>query len=123
MYDKTLLRDKLEQIYEAVARIERRFYGIGSPSDFTTPESNQDKLDAIAMLLIAIGESFKKIDKETEGEFLRKYPDIDWKGIIGVRHVLAHEYFDLDVEEIYKICKNDIPHLRKTIANMLETIQ
>jgi uncharacterized protein with HEPN domain len=120
MYDKTLLRDKLEQIYEAVARIEKRFSAIGSPSDFTTTESNQDKLDAIAMLLIAIGESFRKIDKETGGEFLKNYPDIDWKGVIGVRHVLAHDYFDLDVEEIYKICKRDIPRLRKTITHMLE---
>ena len=75
------------------------------------------------MLLIAIGESFKKIDKETEGEFLKNYPDIDWKGVIGVRHVLAHDYFDLDVEEIYKICKHDIPLLGKTITHMLENIK
>lgn len=123
MYDKTLLKDKLEQINEAVARIERRFAAIGTPSDFMTTEPNQDKLDAIAMLLIAIGESFKKIDKETEGKFLKKYPDIDWKGVIGVRHVLAHDYFDLDVEEIFKICKHDIPHLRKTLTRMLEVIK
>jgi uncharacterized protein with HEPN domain len=120
MYDKTLLRDKLEQINEAMARIEKRFSAIASPSDFIATEPNQDKLDAIAMVLIAIGESFKKIDKETGGEFLKNYPDIDWKGVIGVRHVLAHDYFDIDVEEIYKICKHDIPHLRKTIAHMLE---
>ncbi len=123
MYDKTLLRDKLEQINEAVARIERRFSAIGTPSDFMKTEPNQDKLDAIAMLLIAIGESFKKIDKETEGEFLKNYPDIDWKGVIGVRHVLAHDYFDLDVEEIYKICKHDIPLLGKKITHMLEIIK
>lgn len=36
-----------------------------------------------------------------------------------MRHVLAHDYFDLDVEEIYKICKQDIPHLRKTLELML----
>jgi uncharacterized protein with HEPN domain len=102
---------------------EKRFSAIGTPSDFMTTEPNQDKLDAIAMLLIAIGESFKKIDKETEGQFLKNYPGIDWKGVIGVRHVLAHDYFDLDVEEIYKICKHDIPLLGKTINNMLEMIK
>jgi uncharacterized protein with HEPN domain len=96
MYDKTLLQDKLEQIYEAVARIEKRFSRITSPSDFTKTEANQDKIDAIAMLLIAISESFRKIEKETKGGFLRNYPEIDWKGIIGVRHVLAHQYFDLE---------------------------
>ena len=123
MYDKTLLKDKLEQINEAVTRIEKRFSTIGTPSDFLATEPNQDKLDAIAMLLIAIGESFKKIDKETGGEFLKNYPDIDWKGVIGVRHVLAHDYFDLDVEEIYKICKKDIPILGKTLTQMIETIK
>ena len=123
MYDKTLLKDKLEQISEAVSRIEKRFSTIGVPSDFLTTEPNQDKLDAIAMLLIAIGESFKKIDKETKGEFLKKYPDIDWKGVIGVRHVLAHDYFDIDAEEIYKICKQDIPYLRKTLERMLGAIK
>ncbi len=119
MYDKTLLKDKLEQINEAVSRIEKRFSTISAPSDFLKTEPNRDKLDGIAMLLIAIGESFKKIDKETKGEFLKQYPDIDWKGIIGVRHVLAHDYFDIDAEEIYKICKQDIPHLRKTLNRML----
>ena len=106
-----------------MARIEKRFSAISSPSDFTETEPNQDKLDAIAMLLIAIGESFKKKDKETEGKFLKKYPDVDWKGVIGVRDVLAHEYFDLDVEEIFKICRHDIPHLRKTINRMLEALK
>lgn len=123
MYDETLLRDKLEQINEAVARIEKRFSTIRTPSDFMATEPNRDKLDAIAMLLIAIGESFKKIDKETEGQFLKNYPDIDWKGVIGVRHVLAHDYFDLDVEEIYKICKHDIPILGNMITQMLEMIK
>jgi uncharacterized protein with HEPN domain len=123
MYDKTLLIDKLEQIYEALIRIERRFSGIGSPSDFTTTEINQDRLDAIAMLLIAVGESFKKIEKETEGKFLKKYLEIDWKGVIGVRDVLAHDYFDLDVEEIYKICKYDISRLKEVVSTMLEAVK
>lgn len=98
MYDQTLLREKLEQIRDALARISRRFAGIQKPTDFLTNDVNNDKLDAISMLLIAVGESFKKIDKETKGLFLKNYPDIDWKGVIGVRNILAHDYFDIDVE-------------------------
>ncbi len=123
MPDKTLLREKLEQITEALNRIERRFAGIGAPLDSVATEANQDKLDAIAMLLIAVGESFRKIDKETGGKFLKKYPDIDWKGVIGVRNVLAHDYFDIDVEEIYKICYRDVPQLRKTLDHMLGELE
>lgn len=121
MYDKTLLREKLEQIMDALERINRRFEGIKTPLDFLSSDVNHDKLDAISMLLIAIGESFKKIDKETKGLFLKKYPDIDWKGVIGVRNILAHDYFDIDVEEIYKICQRDIPQLMKALEQMLES--
>lgn len=123
MYDKLLLKEKLEQILDAVERINRRFVGITTPNDFLATDINHDKLDAIAMLLIAVGESFKKIDKETEGSFLKKYPDIDWKGVIGVRNILAHDYFDIDVEVIFKICQRDIPQLIKTLEQMQGTIK
>ncbi len=123
MYDKTLLREKLEQIRESVERINRRFKGIEVPLDFMATDANHDKLDAIAMMLIAIGESFKKIDKETDSLFLKNYPDIDWKGVIGVRNILAHDYFDIDVEVIYKICQRDMPQLIKTLEQMREAVQ
>jgi uncharacterized protein with HEPN domain len=123
MYDLSLLKEKLQQINDALSRIEKRSSAVKAPADFMKTDANQDKLDAIAMLLIAIGESFKKIDKETESAFLKKYSEIDWKGVIGVRHVLAHDYFDIDVEEIYKICKQDIPVLRKVISRMLSEMK
>ena len=103
MPDMTLIREKLEQIEESLQRIQRRSANIQSPDDFTANEDNLDKLDAIAMMLIAVGESFKKIDLETDGQWLTKYHDIDWRGVIGLRNVLAHDYFDIDAEEIYKI--------------------
>ena len=74
------------------------------------------------MMLIAIGESFKKIDLETDGELLKKYPEIDWHGVIGLRNVLAHDYFDIDSEEIFKICQRDIPQLLNTVRRMLSEI-
>jgi uncharacterized protein with HEPN domain len=123
MYDSTLLSEKLEQIMDALVRINRRFEGIKAPLDFLATDINHDKLDAISMLLIAIGESFKKIDKETDGLFLKKYSDIDWKGVIGVRNILAHDYFDIDVEEIYKICQRDVPQLIKTLEHMLVSVK
>ncbi|HUV63758.1 MAG TPA: DUF86 domain-containing protein [Sedimentisphaerales bacterium] len=122
MPDMTLIREKLEQIEESLHRIERRFSSIRSPKDFTANEVNLDKLDAIAMMLIAVGESFKKIDIETDGQWLEKYPEIDWRGVIGLRNVLAHDYFDIDPEEIYKICQRDVPQLLNTVQRMLREI-
>ncbi|MES9856898.1 MAG: HepT-like ribonuclease domain-containing protein [Sedimenticola sp.] len=50
------------------------------------------------MMLIAIGESLKSLDKITHGTLLKRYPEIDWKGAKGIRDILSHHYFDLDAE-------------------------
>jgi len=58
------------------------------------------------MLLIAIGESLKNIDKMTDGELLLKYPTIKWKKAMAVRDVISHHYFDLDAEVFLRFAKN-----------------
>ena len=123
MYDVTLFLDKLEQIDEALVRIERRFVGISSPDDFLDSENGLDMLDSIAMMLIAIGENFKKIDKETGGKLLAEhYPDINWSGIKGVRDVISHQYFNIDAEEIFYICTNDVKPLHMAVQEMIKKL-
>jgi hypothetical protein len=73
MSDSTLLVEKLEQIEEAFSRIKRRFPGIHSSDDFLYTPEGVDKLDAISMMLIAVCETFKKIDAETNGTLLSQY--------------------------------------------------
>jgi uncharacterized protein with HEPN domain len=122
MYDKLLLKEKLRQIEEALARIERRFENISSPDDFLDSDTGLDMLDAISMMLIAIGENFKKIDTETKGVLLKEYPDINWTGVKGVRDVLSHQYFNIDAEEIYQICEHEISSLRNAVRKMLKRL-
>jgi uncharacterized protein with HEPN domain len=124
MYDVTLLLEKLLQIDDALAKIERRFANISSPDDFLDSDEGLDMLDGIAMMLIAIGENFKKIDKETEGKMLAEnYPDIPWSGIKGVRDILSHQYFNIDAEEIYYICMDDLQPLRNAIREMIKELK
>ena len=124
MYDATLLLEKLEQIDEALAKIQRRFASINSPDDFLDSDKGQDMLDGIAMMLIAIGENFKTIDTETEGKFLTQhFPDIRWSGVKGVRDVLSHQYFNIDAEEIFYICTNDLQPLRSAVQKMIKDLK
>ena len=51
------------------------------------------------MVLIALGESVKTLDKLTDRKLLPTYPSIDWKGVMGVRDVIALHYFDVDPSE------------------------
>jgi uncharacterized protein with HEPN domain len=98
MFDKTLVRAILTQIYEALGKIASRSEPIQSAEDFTGSMAGMEKLDSICMLFMAIGEALKNIDKVTNGALLSKYPEIDWKGVIGFRDIIAHHYFDIDAE-------------------------
>ena len=120
MYDKEIVIEIIEQILEALKIIKRRSKNINSPDDFLNSDNGLDMLDAICMQLIAVGESIKKIDKITNGKLLKKYPNIDWKGIKGVRDIISHHYFDLDAEEIFNICDNNIEPLAKTLIKIIK---
>jgi uncharacterized protein with HEPN domain len=65
MYDVELINEILRQILEAGKRIERRFSAVQHSDDFLVTDDGLDRLDAICMMLIAIGESLKNLDKLT----------------------------------------------------------
>ena len=76
MRDKELTLEVLSQIEEAAAKIITRFEAIHQLSDFTDSPAGVEKMDAICMVLIVIGESLKNIDKITGGSFLPQYPEV-----------------------------------------------
>ena len=91
----------LEKIEEAIATIQIRNQLIRSADDFLLSPEGREKLDAACMVIEAIGESFKNLDKVTNYKLLPMYPSIEWKEVKGVRDVIAHHYFDIDAYEIF----------------------
>ena len=122
MYDKDLVLEVLTQIYQAADTVGKRFEPIKSANDFTDSEGGVEKLDAICMQLIAIGESLKNIDKITNKSLLNKYPQIEWDKIKGMRDIISHHYFDVDAEVIFDVCKNHIDDLAKTVNQIIKDI-
>ena len=88
---------------------------------FLESEAGKEKLDAICMQLIAIGESLKHLDKVTKSSLLHQYPQIDWKKVKGLRDVISHHYFDLNAEAIFDVCENHIDRLAQTIEEIIRT--
>ena len=123
MYNKVFVLEKLENILTSLQHIPRRFSEIEEPSDFRKDNDGIDSLDGICMSLIAVGEAFKRIDEKTNGELLKKYPEIEWRGVMGVRDVIAHGYFDVDVEQVFDICQHDIPELISVVERMIGDLQ
>jgi uncharacterized protein with HEPN domain len=115
MYDKELVIEILGQISDAVHVALDRFEAVPDVSYFTDTPNGKEKLDSICMLLIAIGESIKNIDKITNRTLLVKYPQVDWKAAKGMRDIVAHHYFDIDAGEIYFVCDKKLEELGTTI--------
>ena len=112
---QSIALDILEDILSAIERLEERTKDIHSVDDFLSSASGMVLLDATCMLLIAIGESLKNLDKVTNGELLSTYPSVPWKNVKGLRDIIAHHYFDVDAAQILWIIKNEISPLKEAI--------
>ena len=122
MYDVTLAKEILKQILLSSQIIASRFAPITSPDDFINSDEGREKLDAICMQLIAVGENIKNLDKVTDGKLLPKYEGIDWKRIMGMRDVISHHYFDIDAEIVHATCETYIAELTKTVQSILKDL-
>lgn len=69
MHDNELSLEILHQIQESAQKVVQRFQTIGKPNDFTDTSNGVEKMDAICMRLIVIGESLKKLDKVTDNNY------------------------------------------------------
>ena len=77
MYDRELAIEILRQIYQAAQTILERFQPVKTVSDLTDSPAGMEKLDSLCMLLIAIGEALKNLDKTTNKSLLRQFPQVD----------------------------------------------
>jgi uncharacterized protein with HEPN domain len=121
---------KVEYVLVALSKIEQTLERVIANSEQITSynyyymsPAGMERLESTCMLLIAIGESIKGIDKVTNKELLPKYPEVDWKGAMGIRDIIAHHYFELDAEVVFDVVKNEFPNLLNTIRRIKNDLE
>ena len=120
--NKSFALDILYDIQSAIERLEERTERIHTVDDFLDSSEGMILLDATCMLLIAIGESLKNLDKVTEGKLLPTYPSIPWKQVKGMRDIISHHYFDVDPAQVLWIVTNEVAPLKKAINYFIQTL-
>lgn len=76
-------------------------------------------VDAVVRNLIIVGEAANNVPDEIQ----QKYPEIRWRGIVGLRNLAVHEYFERKLPIIWKIISEDLPFTKGQIVSMLEEIK
>ncbi len=101
----------IKDILDCIDKIEEYI------SDVTEEEfySNSQIQDAVFRRLEVMGEAAKHIPQP----FRKIHPNIPWKEIEGLRDVLIHEYFGVNIKRVWKVAHKDIVELRKNIAKLL----
>jgi len=113
----------LTPLLQALERIERKAQPLLSDPALLEREEGQDLLDVICMQFLAAGEALKRLDKLQPGLLEANFPEIDWKGAMGFRDVIAHQYFDLDSEQVLLICQDALPGVLNAIRSLETSIR
>lgn len=102
----------LEDMLQSMERINEYLGDL----DFRKFKINYLVVDAIIRNFEIIGEASKNIPNDIQ----KKYPKIPWRKMVGLRNLIAHEYFGIDYEMIWEIAKNNLPQNRNDLKIMIE---
>jgi uncharacterized protein with HEPN domain len=106
-------RERLLDIKEAIENIQK--YISRGKLTFTNDELIQTWILHHIQIL---GEAAARLSDE----FQEKHTDIPWFKIIGMRNILVHDYFGIDIEAVWSVVENDLPVLYEQIISMLQKI-
>ncbi|MGA7579509.1 MAG: DUF86 domain-containing protein [Desulfobaccales bacterium] len=103
-------RERLKDILDAIERIET--YAARGRAAF-----EQDELIQVWFLryLQIIGESSRALSANIR----EAYPEVPWAKIMGMRNILVHNYFEIDLPVVWNAVERELPNLKRQVASII----
>ena len=105
-----MAKQRLQDILKIINTVEgylnkRKFY-----------ECHDIEVYGVIHCLQIIGEASRSLPED----FRNKHKEVNWQNIIGMRHLIVHEYFRVDLDIVEKVLDEHLPTLKKQILKILE---
>ena len=102
----------LEDILASIVLIEKYTKNLG----LSQLEKKIEKQDSLIRRIEIIGEAAKNLPPD----FKNRHSDVPWKDIAGMRDIIVHAYFGINLDTVWKVVKNDLPKLKRQIQHILK---
>jgi len=112
--DRQRLAEYLQHIVQAIGRIERYTADL----DETAFLASEEKQDAVIRNIEILGEAARNVERRYP-DFAAQHPDVPWIDIYLMRNRVAHGYFAVDLEIVWKTIRNELPELAARISALL----
>ena len=109
------LSEFLQDILDTIADIETFTTNV----EFEAFQANREKVLAVVKSIEILGEAVKKIPDDIRNQ----YPEIPWRAIAGMRDVLVHEYWGIDVNVVWATVQEGLPPLKAVIIEVAGKLQ
>ncbi|MFZ2897452.1 MAG: DUF86 domain-containing protein [Saprospiraceae bacterium] len=115
MPDKFGDKIRLQHTLDAIETIE----GYITVADFQAFSDNLMMQDACIRQLQVIGESCRNVSPELR----EKYPEVPWSQIVGLRIIVIHQYFGVDIRVIWEVIQSDLPVFKVQVKRIVEELK
>lgn len=97
---------------------------IGAIGDFTSRGGRElfDRDRAIQNAVIKELEIIGEACRNLSDEFKHAHKEVPWTDIVGARDKLVHDYMGVDLERVWRMAVQDVPELKKQVAEILENL-
>jgi len=112
---KRKVRLFLADMLESIEKIQRYTAGV----NFERFVSDDLLVAAVVRNLEIIGEAARHIPETVR----RRYPEVPWKRVVGLRNIVVHEYFAVDLEIVWTIIRENLPALKDDLQKMLTDLE
>ncbi len=103
--------DYIWDMLDAAAKAQRFVQGLGLEEFLADDKTNF----AVVRALTIIGEAAKKVP----GSVRKKYPEVPWRQIAGMRDKVTHDYFGVDLRRVYETVVRDLPAMEQALRRIL----